>query len=59
MIMSKHEWSQDLQRFYDVMPTWWWSSAERERHYQAYREARLCREEKRKPQWGDPTIDME
>ena len=47
MVMSKHEWSQDLQRFYDTMPTWWWSSAERERHYQAYKEARLCREKEK------------
>tara|TARA_R100001143_G_C3242530_1_gene79825 strand:- start:157 stop:336 length:180 start_codon:yes stop_codon:yes gene_type:complete len=59
MVMSKHEWREDQRRFYDVMPTWWWLPGEQERHYEAYRKAALCREEKRKPEWGDPTIDME
>ena len=65
MVMSRHEWAEDQRRFYDVLPTWWWHPDEQDKHYKAYKKAtdllcleKVCKEE-RKPQWGDPTVDME
>ena len=40
MVMSYYEWQQDLCRFYDVMPLWYWDSGERMRRYTAYKETR-------------------
>ena len=39
-MLSYYEWQENLTRFYDVMPTWYWSSAERYRRYQVYKEIR-------------------
>ena len=40
MMMSYYEWQQDLCRFYDVMPLWYWDSGERMRRYTYYKETR-------------------
>ena len=43
--MSYYEWQQDLLRFYDVMPPWFWNDAERYRRYNAWKEVRLEKKE--------------
>ena len=40
MVMSYYEWRQDLSRFYDVTPLWYWDSGERMRRYTYYKETR-------------------
>jgi len=45
MVMSYYEWQQDLYRFYDVMPRWYWDDGERKRRYDSYKEIRHEKEE--------------
>jgi hypothetical protein len=44
MVMSYYEWRQDLSRFYDVMPVWYWDAGERKRRYDSYKELRHAKE---------------
>ena len=41
-MMTYGEWCRDLERFYERMPSWYWSEGKRREAYNKYVEAVKC-----------------